>query len=35
MDPDISASTLNGMQGVDMFSLPTSRSFGLNIKLNF
>ena len=35
MDPDISAGTGNGMQGVDMFALPTSRSFGLNLKLNF
>ena len=22
-------------QGIDMFALPTSRSFGLNLKLNF
>lgn len=35
MDPDISAGTGNGMQGADMFGLPTSRSFGLNLKLNF
>ena len=35
MDPDISAGTGNGMQGADMFALPTSRSFGLNLKLNF
>lgn len=35
MDPDISAGTGNGMQGVDMFAMPTSRSFGLNLKLNF
>lgn len=35
MDPDVSASTNNGWQGFDMFSLPTSRSFGLNLKLNF
>lgn len=35
MDPDISAGTGNGIQGVDMFGLPTSRSFGLNLKLNF
>ena len=24
-----------GLQGIDMFALPTSRSFGLNLKLNF
>lgn len=35
MDPEVSASTNNGWQGFDMFSLPTSRSFGLNLKLNF
>lgn len=35
MDPDISVGTGNGMQGVDMFAMPTSRSFGLNLKLNF
>ncbi len=35
MDPDVSIGTGNGMQGIDIFSLPTSRSFGLNIKLNF
>lgn len=35
MDPDVSMGTGNGWQGVDMFSLPTSRSFGLNLKLNF
>ena len=35
MDPDVAAATGNGWQGVDMFALPTSRSFGLNLKLNF
>lgn len=35
MDPDVSPGTGNGMQGIDMFGLPTSRSFGLNLKLNF
>ena len=35
MDPDVSAGTGNGVQGVDMFALPTTRSFGLNLKLNF
>ncbi|MEG1748654.1 MAG: SusC/RagA family TonB-linked outer membrane protein [Tannerellaceae bacterium] len=35
MDPDVSAGTGNGWQGVDMFALPASRSFGLNLKLNF
>lgn len=35
MDPDVSIGTGNGLQGVDMFSMPTSRSFGLNLKLNF
>ena len=35
MDPDVAAGTGNGWQGIDMFALPTSRSFGLNLKLNF
>lgn len=35
MDPDVSASTNNGWQGFDMFNMPSSRSFGLNLKLNF
>lgn len=35
MDPDVSPGISNGMQGADMFALPTSRSFGLNLKLNF
>ena len=35
MDPDVSAGTGNGWQGVDMFALPSSRSVGLNLKLNF
>lgn len=35
IDPDISLSTANGMSGIDSYSLPTTRSFGLNLKLNF
>ena len=35
MDPDVSVGTGNGWQGSDMFALPSSRSFGLNLKLNF
>ena len=35
MDPDVSLGTGNGWQGVDMFTLPSSRSFGLNLKFNF
>ncbi|MDO5664765.1 MAG: SusC/RagA family TonB-linked outer membrane protein [Bacteroidia bacterium] len=35
MDPDVSASINNGWQGVDIFALPTTRSFGLNVKINF
>lgn len=35
MDPDVSMGTGNGLQGFDVFNLPTSRSFGLNVKLNF
>ena len=35
MDPDVSMGTANGVQGFDIFNLPTTRSFGLNVKLNF
>lgn len=35
MDPDVSIGTGNGLQGFDVFNLPTTRSFGLNVKLNF
>ena len=34
VDPDISLSTANGLGGIDLFNYPSSRSFGLNIKLN-
>lgn len=34
-DPDVSMGTGNGVQGIDVFSLPSSRSVGLNLKLNF
>ena len=34
-DPDVSMGTGNGVQGIDVFSLPSSRSIGLNLKLNF
>lgn len=35
VDPDISVSAANGMSGIESFSLPTTRSYGLNIKLTF
>ncbi len=35
IDPDISVSAANGFSGIDSYSLPTARSFGLNLKLNF
>lgn len=34
-DPDASMSTGNNLQGVDVFGMPSTRSFGLNLKLNF
>lgn len=34
-DPDVSMGTGNGVQGCDIFNLPSSRSVGLNLKLNF
>lgn len=35
VDPDISVSAANGFSGIDSYSLPTVRSFGLNLKINF
>lgn len=35
VDPDISVSTANGLGGIDMFNVPSERSFGVNLKLNF
>ena len=35
VDPDVSLSTANGLGGFEMFNLPSSRSFGINLKLNF
>ncbi|MDF2193385.1 SusC/RagA family TonB-linked outer membrane protein [Paraflavitalea sp. CAU 1676] len=34
-DPEISMSTDNGLQGVDVFGLPATRSFGVNLKVAF
>lgn len=34
-DPDTSGSTGNGWQGLDVFNIPTTRSFGLNLKMTF
>ncbi|MDB5200163.1 MAG: TonB-dependent receptor plug [Chitinophagaceae bacterium] len=33
-DPETSMSTGNGLQGVDVFGLPSVRSFGLNLKMS-
>lgn len=35
VDPDISVSTGNGLGGYDIFNVPSTRSFGVNLKLNF
>ena len=35
VDPDVSLSSGNGLGGFEMFNLPSSRSFGFNLKLNF
>jgi TonB-linked SusC/RagA family outer membrane protein len=35
VDPEISLSTKNGLGGVDVFNLPSTRSFGANLKLEF
>ena len=34
VDPDISVSTGNSLGALDMFNMPSSRSFGFNLKLN-
>lgn len=34
-DPDISGSISNGWQGIDVFSLPSTRSIGVNLKFTF
>jgi hypothetical protein len=34
-DPETTMSTGNGLQGVDVFGLPATRSYGLNLKLAF
>lgn len=35
VDPDISLSTANGLGGFEVFNIPSERSFGVNLKLNF
>ena len=35
VDPDISLSTGNGLGGFEIFNLPSTRSFGFNVKVNF
>jgi len=35
VDPDISLSSGNGLGGIEVFNLPSARSFGFNLKLNF
>ena len=34
-DPDGMLSTSNRLQGVDVFGMPTNRSIGFNLKVNF
>lgn len=34
-DPEITMSTGNGLQGVDVFGLPSTRSYGLNLNVGF
>ena len=35
VDPDISVTAANALSGIDIYSLPTTRSFGINIKATF
>ena len=34
-DPDGTLSVGNGLQGIDVFGMPSTRSFGFNVKVNF
>lgn len=34
-DPEITMSTANNLQGIDVFGLPTTRSYGVNLKVGF
>ncbi len=34
-DPDSVMSTGNSLQGIDTYGMPSMRSFGFNVKLNF
>jgi hypothetical protein len=34
-DPDLAMSTGNALQGIDVFGLPSTRSYGLNLKVGF
>ncbi|GAA4826400.1 SusC/RagA family TonB-linked outer membrane protein [Algivirga pacifica] len=34
-DPDLTMSSGNGLQGIDVFSLPSTRSVGLNVNFSF
>lgn len=35
VDPDVSLSSANGLGAFEVFNLPSERSFGINLKLNF
>lgn len=35
VDPDVSLSTGNGLGGFELFNMPSTRSFGFNVKLTF
>ena len=35
VDPDVSISTGNGLGGFEFFNMPSTRSYGFNVKMNF
>lgn len=35
VDPDVSLSTANGLGAFEMFNMPSARSFGMSLKVNF
>jgi hypothetical protein len=34
-DPELSMATNNGLQGIETFAIPTTRSIGASLKLGF
>jgi hypothetical protein len=35
VDPDVALSTQNGLSGFEVFNMPSSRSYGFSLKVDF